>query len=184
MLTLTCSTVHTAVLCLISLTHPHLRKIHTHTHYVPQCQYGTHFHAHTVPLTPEVVVEPRHQVERCVLFRGAFPSCSPCHLVPQTTPRFLPVFMGTLSGHSTSGRCLNTCPCSCPCCLSPFSFFGEVSLQSSLKHRTSWDDSTETVALKKVSPCCSPLVFLVLAVLFSVLQQRADSVRLSSFPAC
>lgn len=56
-------------------------------------------HTQTAPLTPEVVVEARHQVEGCVLFRGGFAPCTPCHLVPRTTPRFLSLLMRTLRGH-------------------------------------------------------------------------------------
>lgn len=80
-------------------------KIYTHhvlafllSHYL--YQYETCIHPHTVPLTAEVVVEPRHKVEGCVLFRGAFAPCSSCHLVPETTPRIPPVFMSALGGHS------------------------------------------------------------------------------------
>lgn len=43
-------------------------------------------YTHTGPLTAEVVIEPRYQVEGCILFRGGFAPCSSCHLVPQTTP--------------------------------------------------------------------------------------------------
>ncbi len=43
------------------------------SHY--RSRWETHIYAHTVPLTAEIVVEPRHQVEGCVLFRGAFAPC-------------------------------------------------------------------------------------------------------------
>lgn len=43
----------------------HMQNIHTLafllSHYL--CQYETRIHPHAVPLTAEVVVEPRHQVE-------------------------------------------------------------------------------------------------------------------------
>jgi len=58
----------------------------------------------SAPLTSEVVVEPRHQVEGHFPFRGGIAPYSLCHLVPQTIPRFLPVFMRTLRGHPRQPR--------------------------------------------------------------------------------
>lgn len=71
--------------------------------YLPSFSHTIHLkrgHTFMHTLTTEVVIEPRHQVERCFLFRGALAPCSSCHPVPKTTPRFPPVFMGTLRGHS------------------------------------------------------------------------------------
>lgn len=53
-----------------------------------------------ITLTAEVVIESRHQVERRFLLRGALTPCPLCHPVPETTPRFPPVFMGLLRGHA------------------------------------------------------------------------------------
>lgn len=57
-------------------------------------------HAFTITLTAEIVIESCHQVERGFLFRRALTPCPLCHPVPKTTPRFPPVFMGMLRGHS------------------------------------------------------------------------------------
>lgn len=130
----------------------HMQNIHTHhviafllSHYLCQCE--TCIHPHTVPLTAEVVVEPRHKVEGCVLFRGAFAPCSSCHLVPETTPRFPPVFMSALRGHSRRPLGEATLALAPALAASP-PVFGEVSLKSSPEHWTSRDDSVETVALR------------------------------------
>ena len=90
-----------------------LKHTHTHTHTQAKdtlctCLLfltlsvsvgDTQSYTHTGPLTAKVVIEPHHQVEGCILFRGAFAPCLSCHLVPKTTLRFPPVFMGTLRGH-------------------------------------------------------------------------------------
>lgn len=58
----------------------------THTCTQPRTQ--------TAPLTPEVLVEARHQVEGCVLFRGGFAPYLPCHLVTRIMPQFVLVSWG------------------------------------------------------------------------------------------
>lgn len=78
-------------------------------------------------------------------------SLQPLLVVPSCTPDYASIpacFHGDVERTftETSGRGY-TCPCSCPCC--HFSFFGELSLNSSLEHRTSQDDSSETVALRQ-----------------------------------
>lgn len=70
----------------------------------------------------------------------AVPSCAPKYaLIPTCFHGDVEMTSTTTSGWGY------TCPCSCPCCFSPC--FEEVPLKCSLDLRTSWDDSSGTVAL-------------------------------------
>ena len=88
-------------------------------------------------LTTEVVIEPSHQVERCFLFRGAHAPCSLRHPMPDTTPRFTPVLMETMRGHSQQPPEEVTLALAPALASSQHVFFlVEMSLKSPLERRT------------------------------------------------